>query len=132
MPKGRKSSFTQALEEAQKRLEKALNERTKAQAKLAALALEIPNLERIIRAFDAQSKDSGGGYPLPRDSGVAPASVPGVVPPAPITAGEIHKNLEKFMLPEISPDMGSVPAVSGQPASELTEDELLVDEFPEK
>lgn len=128
MPKGRKSSFTQALEEAQKRLEKALNERTKAQAKLAALALEIPNLERIIRAFDAEKPRK----PIDLSPALAVANQPVAPNPNPVTAGEIHKNLEKFMLPEISPDMGSVPAVSGQPASELTEDELLVDEFPEK
>lgn len=104
----RQSSFARALSDAEKRLDKALAERTAAQAKLAQLQEEIPSLMHVIEALQLKKPDRV----------VFHNSKTGVeTPPKAMTPDE----LAKWYVDRDLSGLGSIPA--------LTEDITLPDDF---
>jgi hypothetical protein len=64
--KARMHPFTRALQFAEKRLAKALEEQQKASEKLSKLSAEIPDLQRKIAALNGQESNVGRYQPQPR------------------------------------------------------------------
>lgn len=123
MKKRKSPTFASALVEANRELAKALKRRTQCQAELADLNVEIPALQRTIAALQGQVEGKATVYRVESDSTLTP--IPGGVDNGVPKAG--LKFTDVVPLPEISPEMGSVPATTNTtPARELTEDELLV------
>src|ERR1700726_1451171 len=110
MPR-RSNSFARALKDAEKDLEKAQNERARAQARLIALDAGIPALQRTIQALQQQL--NGGAVTGERR---AETSADALLYPS-------TSELEKLVGPQNLSGMGSIPPKMP------TEDELLPDDF---
>ncbi len=117
MPR-RINSFARALKEAETRLNRARAERVAAQTRLLSLDMEIPRLERTIRALHGQVN--------PEDTPIEilKAEPQYVTPPPNMTPEE----LAKWYTDRDLSNVGSLVPV--RPATpEPTEDELLPDDF---
>ena len=115
--KKRQPSFAKALVDANRQLSAALKRRTALHAELADLNIEIPNLSRTIAALQGHINPA---VPIP--------SVPVEV------VDKLRQNTRSDLIytdivklrPQITADMGSIPATGEQPpARELSDDELL-------
>ncbi len=124
MPK-RKDSFARALSDAEKRLEKALAERTAAQRRLAELEREVPTLQITVAALRSQIDPTK----VPEFS---QSMIPGRIytdPPPNLTPEE----LAKWYLGRDLSNVGSVPpAIPVAPSAPVSEDDLLPDDFEVK
>jgi hypothetical protein len=107
----RLSSFAKALQDAEKRLEKALAERAYSQTKLGQLANEIPSLERTIAALKQQMN------PADMPPGQLPVAAFDWKPIVPMPAND--SEIAKLAGPQDLTGMGSIPY------KQLSEDELL-------
>lgn len=127
MPR-RPSSFAKALQDAEKRLEKALVERKESLDRVAALAIEIPSLERTIWALKQQMNPSEVTFEpkayvptegaMPADRVVYVDSRTGLETPP---RGLSPMEMAKWQADRDLSNVGSVPA------KQLSEDELLPD-----
>jgi hypothetical protein len=122
----KRSPFQRALDAANKRLEKAQNERLASSAKLAALADEIPHLQATIQALNQQmNKKTLDTKGMP----IVPVGRHEVAIHLSEQAGIPTGDLSKFALPQDLTGMGSVPNVKGPEVAELSEDDLLRDDL---
>jgi len=122
----RTNSFARALKDAEGRLQKAVRERTAIQAKLQALEIEIPRLQVTISALyhqlDPKVKSIEGVKTDTRPY------VPGFEPTPPPNLGP--EALAKWYHDRDLSGVGSIPqARPAEPAVEVSEDELLPDDF---
>lgn len=116
----RGNSFARALKEAQTRLSRARAERVAAQAKLLSLDLEIPRLERTIQALHGQVSPENTALEILK------AEPQYVTPPSNMTPEQLAKWYHDRDLSGV----GSIPqARPVAPAVEVSEDELLPDDF---
>ncbi len=126
MPR-RNDSFSRALADAQKRLEKAHVERTDAMSRILALDVEIPTLQITVSALRDQIDPVRKPQGKPWDwKGIVPMPV---TPPTNMTPEELAKWYTERDLAGVS----SIPPGGAKPAApQLSEDELLPDDLPGK
>lgn len=124
MPR-KQTNFSRALKEAKLRLKEATGERTRYEAKLHALGIEIPSLQGTINALQRQmNPDWKPPQPDPATYRIVHRnSETGEISPA----SPVPIDLAPYRLPEDLSTMGSIPAIVGEATRELSEDELLDD-----
>lgn len=119
--KKRQPSFAKALVDANRQLSAALKRRTALHAELADLNIEIPNLSRTIAALQGQVEGKPVAVFQAKDGVYQTDGAEVKRISQPLTFTDVVKPL-----PQITADMGSIPATGEQPpVRELTEDELL-------
>lgn len=99
-----KTSFQQALKEAQERLTEALKERVQLQKQLGALDAEIPALQQTIYALQRQVNPDGVTFRNSRTGLETTPSGKVVVPGIP-------PELAAILPPQDLTGMGSIPAI---------------------
>ncbi len=120
MPR-RADSFARALKDAEKRLEKALAEQYKANVVLRDLNIEIPRLKATIQVLQQQMNPASPDRVVYRDSKTGQETPPQALSP---------EDLAKWYSDRDLSNVGSIPPVAPvEPSVEVSEDEMLPDDF---